>query len=218
MIRSSRTAHPSNAAQAVSRPLVFALLAFASVSVFAQQPGGPQQDQDPPDGGQGFEGYVSEDALQVMYVRDTDVGEFGRNALRAGFFINEDRDLIGVADMLIDVGEPDRRPYWSLEVGPRVYGALLTIENQDIFAIALGGRLSYYIGRSRRTSASVSAFYAPDIITFGIADNVKDVTVQVETQLTEATRIFVGYRMFEFDLPIDREVDDGLHIGIRHRF
>jgi hypothetical protein len=30
--------------------------------------------------------------------------------------------------------------------------------------------------------------------------------------------IFLGYRTFEFDLPVDREVDDNLHIGFRRDF
>lgn len=187
-----------------------ALLGSAPSLVLAQQ-GAESQEQ-------GFEAYISEDALQALYVRNMDVGELGMNEVRGGFFLNEDRDLIGLADMLVDVGEPDRRPYWSLQVGPRVYGALLSIEDQDVFAIAVGGKLSYFIGRNRSTSVSATLFYAPDIISFGNADNVKDVSIRLETQLTEATRVFVGYRNLEFDLAVDREVDDGMHLGIQHSF
>lgn len=205
-------------ASRIRRSIVLTVTACVPCAFFAQQAQAQQPGQPQPQPQQGFEGYVSEDALQVLYIRNMDVGELGRNEVRGGFFLNEDRDLIGLADMLVDVGMPDRRPYWSLQVGPRVYGALLTIENQDVFAIGFGGKLSYYIGRNRNVSASITAFYAPDIITFGNADNVTDVTVQLETRLTEQTRVFVGYRTFEFDLEIDREVDDGLHVGIRHTF
>ena len=89
---------------------------------------------------QGIDAYLGEDALQVLYRRNMDIGELGRNDVRAGFFINEDRDLIGIADMLINVGRAERtHPAWALQVGPRMYGALLSIENEDIFAMALGG-------------------------------------------------------------------------------
>lgn len=167
---------------------------------------------------QGVEAYLSEDALQVLYVRPVDMGEFGRNAARAGFFINEQRDLIGLIDVLVDVGEQQRRPHWTLQVGPRAYGALMADEDQDVFALAFGGRLSYFLGRDRQTSVSIDAFYAPDIVTFGNADNVKDTSIRFETALTARTRIFVGYRVFEFDLTEDREVDDNLHIGVRYQF
>lgn len=177
-----------------------------------------QPQTEPAEGTQSIEAYLSENAMQVLYGRQLDVGELGTNQARVGVFLNEDRDLIGIADMLFDVGEPNRRPYWSLQVGPRAYGALMTIENQDVFAIALGGRLSYYLGRSRQSAISLTAFYAPDIVTFGNADNIKDVTVTVETRLSESTNVFLGYRVFEFDLDVDREVDDNVHLGVRHRF
>ena len=101
----------------------------------------------------------------------------------------------------------------------RAYGALLNVENLDIFAIAVGGRLSYLFRENGATTMSVSAFYAPDIITFGNADNVVDVSIRFETQLTPATRIFLGYRSFEFDLlDAKRKIDDDVHIGFRRRF
>jgi len=175
--------------------------------------------QDGPElGAQAVEAYLSEDAMQILYGRDMDIGELGQNEVRIGVFLNEERDLIGIADMLFDVGEPNRRPYWSLQLGPRAYGALMALEDQDVFSIGLGGRLSYFLGRNRASSVALTAFYAPDIVTFGNADNIKDVSVSVETRLSESTNLFIGYRVFEFDLAVDREVDDNLHVGIRHRF
>ncbi|HEU4617944.1 MAG TPA: YfaZ family outer membrane protein [Gammaproteobacteria bacterium] len=175
---------------------------------------------------QGIDAYLGEDAIQVLYRRNMDIGELGRNDVRAGFFINEDRDLIGIADMLINVGRAEREhPAWDLQVGPRVYGALLSVENQDIFSIALGGTLSYHLGRQRSTWVSATAYYAPDITSFGNADSVTDISLEIETPLTEATRIFAGYRWFRFDLApqgnidsSDRKVDEGVHVGISYRF
>ncbi len=172
-------------------------------------------------GAQGIEAYISNKAMQALYTRRVDMGELGNNEMRAGFFINEERDLILVGDMLADVGTADRRPNWGLQVGPRVYGALLSnIDNDDVFAISLGGRLSYYMGRNRATALSVAAYYAPEIITFGNVDSVSDVSVQFSTRLTEATRVFAGYRTFQFALPgdNDRKVDRGGHIGIAYHF
>ncbi len=190
----------------------------AAAAVIALLPTLAVAQQEPAVGTQVVEAYLSEDAMQVMYGRDMDVGELGRNEVRVGIFLNEERDLIGIADILFNVGEPNRRPYWALEVGPRAYGALMTIENQDVFSIALGGRLSYYLGRNRSSSIALTAFYAPDIVTFGNADNIKDVSITLETRLSESTNIFIGYRVFEFDLEVDREVDDNMHLGVRHRF
>lgn len=218
MTRSLLRKHGPNGSTIGSRRRISLAASAAAVALlpaltFAQQPQGGAAEPS-----QTIEAYLSENAMQVLYGRNMDVGELGANEVRAGVFLNEDRDLIGIVDMLFDVGEPNRRPYWSLQVGPRAYGALMTIENQDIFSIGLGGRLSYFLGRNRNSSVSVAAFYAPDIVTFGNADNIKDTSVRIETRLSETTNLFIGYRVFEFDLDIDREVDDNLHLGITHQF
>ncbi|HEX5421665.1 MAG TPA: YfaZ family outer membrane protein [Gammaproteobacteria bacterium] len=177
-------------------------------------------------GEQGFNAYLSQDAMQVMYQREMDLGELGTNAVRGGFFINEGRDLIGVADVLFDVRQrPRPRGLWSLVVGPRAYGALLSIENQDVFAVGLGGTISYFIGPRRMTSLSATAYYAPDITSFGNANDITDLSFDFETPLTKSTHVFVGYRWFRFDLAAmpgidsgDREIDTGVHVGITYRF
>ena len=43
--------------------------------------------------------YISDDALQAQYVRSLNLGDLGPTQVRAGFFYNEDRDLIGIADL-----------------------------------------------------------------------------------------------------------------------
>ena len=166
----------------------------------------------------GLDVYLSEDALQALYARTLPIGQVDDARIRVGFFMNEARDLIGIGDASVDVIDPTRRRHWGLAVGPRAYGALLSIEDQDIFAIALGGKASYYFDDDRDTAISLTMYYAPDIVTFGTADNVTDVSVEFETRLTERMRVYVGYRTFEIDLPIDREVDDGLHLGLRGNF
>lgn len=169
--------------------------------------------------GHEIEVFVAEDAIQATYKMNVDVGGLEANEIRGGFFFSEQRDFVLIGEMLVPVSDRARHPRWSLDVGPRVYGALLNVENEDVFALAVGGKLSYLFRQNGATTMSVSAFYAPDIATFGEADNATDVAVRFETQLTDAGRIFVGYRVFEFDLPAaTRTIDDGAHIGFVRRF
>ena len=162
--------------------------------------------------------YLSDDALQAQYVRTLDLGDFGPTEIRGGFFYNEDRDLIGIGDLLAFVGDDVGVRSLELRVGTRVYGAFLAPENQDIFGVGLGGEAQYFLNSSRTTSVTLALFYAPDIVTFGAADDVKDVSLRFMTRLRNGTDVFVGYRSFEIDLPIDREVDDNLHVGLRRSF
>lgn len=165
-----------------------------------------------------LEAYVSEDALQAKYMRELDVNEIGRTEIAGGVFFNEARDLIAVGGALSEVGAPEEARRWRLRVGPHMYGAFLNGEDEDVFGIGLGGDARYYFGADRTSALVLTAYYAPDILTFGIADNVTDVSVRFETRLRPGTMIFLGYRTFEFDLPVDREVDDNLHIGFRRDF
>jgi hypothetical protein len=170
-------------------------------------------------GDHAIEFYLSDDAMQAQYVRMLDFGDFGPTELRGGFFYNEDRDLIAVGDLLAFVGDEVGVRSLELRVGTRVYGAFLAPEDQDVFGIGIGGEAQYFLGSSRRTSVTLAAFYSPDIVTFGVADNVTDVSLRLMTRLRNGTDVFVGYRAFEVDIePTDREVDDNLHVGIRRSF
>jgi hypothetical protein len=162
--------------------------------------------------------YVSDDALQARYVRTLDLGEIGPTEVRGGFFYNEDRDLIVSGDLLALVGDEVNVRSLELRVGTRVYGAFLAPEDQDVFGVGLGGEAEYFFTRARTASIQLSLFYSPDIVTFGTADNIKDASVRLITRLRDGTDVFVGFRSFEIDLPIDREVDDNMHIGFRRSF
>jgi hypothetical protein len=167
----------------------------------------------------GIEAYLSENAMQALYTRRMDVGEFGVADLHAGMFFNEDRDLVGIADLLTDVADATRFPRWSFQVGPRTYAVLLSAENHDVFGIGVGGRARYTFGSRRSVSIQLIGFYAPDILTFGEADSVSEVTARMELALNSALTGFVGYRILNVGLlGADKRLDDGLHLGIRRAF
>jgi hypothetical protein len=134
-------------------------------------------------------------------------------------FYNEARDLIAMADGLARIGEIEQRRL-TFSVGPRMYAAFLSTENNDIFAIAIGGEARYRLGREQSASIMLAAYYAPDIITFGTADNVSDVTLRIDFGLNSAVNVFAGYRIFEIETLTagDHEIDDHLHLGFRYNF
>ena len=97
--------------------------------------------------------------------------------------------------------------------------AFLAPEDQDVFSISVGGEAQYFLDRARTTSLMLGLFYAPDIATFGMADNVTDVTLRFMTRLRNGMDIFLGYRSLEFNIePQNRTVDDNLHLGFRRSF
>ena len=167
----------------------------------------------------GIEVYISQDALQALYTRRMNIGELGMVDIHAGAFFNEDRDLVGIADALTDVADTGRFPRWSFQVGPRTYAIMLSNENQDIFGIGLGGRASYTLGKKQSLSIQLAGFYAPDILTFGEANNVSELSSRIELAFNPNLSGFVGYRIFNVGLlGEDKRVDDGIQIGFRRNF
>jgi hypothetical protein len=164
--------------------------------------------------------YISEDAVQVMYSRALAMDEFGPVEIRGGAFYNEARDLIAVADGLVQIGEVEPRERLRFKAGPRMYGAFLSLENEDVFSVAIGGEAEYFLGNQQSASIVLAAFYAPDILTFGTADNMSDVSLRINFGLNSATNVYAGYRLFEIETVAsgDREVDDHLHVGFRRNF
>jgi hypothetical protein len=196
------------------------MLIAASGAAVAQQPDGQRN----PDNrvttiDHAVEFYISDDALQAQYVRTLDLGELGPTEVRGGFFYNEDRDLIGVGDLLAYVGDDVGVRDLELRVGTRVYGAFLAPEDQDVFGVGLGAEAQYFMNSARSASVTLALFYSPDIATFGVADNIKDASLRFMTRLRNGTDVFIGFRMFEIDMaPEDREVDDNMHVGFRRSF
>jgi hypothetical protein len=204
-------------AAARSLLVLAALLALPSL-VSAQQRPTARERLDARTLDHAIEIYVSDDAMQAQYIRTLDLGEVGPTELRAGFFYNEDRDLIVSGDLLARIGDLAEDRVIEVRAGTRVYGGFLATEDEDVFGVGLGGEAEYFLGRDRNTSIKLALFYAPDIATFGEADNLKDVSLRLQTQLRDGTDLFVGFRVFEIDMPVDREVDDNMHIGFRRSF
>lgn len=195
-------------------PLIAAILSLIGTSAFAQQ-----AEIDPEIGeDHEVEVYVSEEALQVLYQRDASLLE-GRNAtLEGGVFLTENRDIVGIASAISQVGNQTRYPRWTFEVGARGYGALLEGEDEDVFGLALGGQARYAFGNSQQMAAAIGAYYAPDILTFGDADGVYDAFLRLEFRLRPGLTAFVGYRLLEIDQAQNRELDDHGHVGVRWAF
>ena len=193
----------------IIRPILFMMA--ATTAGFAQA-------QEPAERAYSLEAYVSSEAIQAQYIREMSVSEIGKAEFGAGVFFNEDRDLIGMGTALAVIGRPDSLTRFIIRAGTRLYGAFLNGEDEDVFGVSVGGDARYLMGRNRGNSLVLNLFYAPDILVFGSADGVRDVSLRFETGLQGNTTIFVGYRSLQFDLAVSRKVDDSVHIGARHTF
>jgi hypothetical protein len=163
---------------------------------------------------------VSEESVQLRYERprmqpgnNIEAGQLG-----FGLFLNEDRDIVASANYYVEATRL-RMNRLNILVGPVAYAALLSEENTDVFALGLGAEARYRLLRNPEVTIVGRAVYAPDILTFGSADNVWDVIARAEIPITNRVTGFGGFRLFEIDLVEGKtELEESIHFGLRYRF
>jgi hypothetical protein len=90
-----------------------------------------------------------------------------------------------------------------------------------VMAISVGTEVRFFIDPNRGLAVSGQAYYAPDILTFGTADNLTDLSARVELNVAEQLQAFAGMRWFEFDLNDGtgaRTLQEELFVGVGYRF
>jgi hypothetical protein len=186
---------------------------IASVALLIAMPAAAQQIEETADAG--AELALSNDTLEARYLSKMERGDDSR--LVGGVFLGEERDVVLNAAMMFGV---DLGRRFDVALGPQLYAALLRDENEDVMALSLGGEMRFYFDPQRRFALSGKAFYAPDILSFGSADNLADLSARAEMQVSDRVMGFAGMRWFEFDL-IDgsgeRTLQEEVFVGLRYQ-
>jgi hypothetical protein len=159
---------------------------------------------------------LSERAAEFDYARAIDASAAD---ISAGLFFNEESDLMLNGGLVVSGQPPGELPF-SFGAGAKAYVAGLDDPDEDIAAIALGGRVGYTIPANIPLHLTAQGFYAPSITAFSGADNLLDFITRFEVEFIPRTTAFVGYRFLQTDLEDGRDVelDDNIHIGLRLNF
>ncbi len=182
--------------------------AVAAGSLHAQQT--PQRER-------ALEAALSDETVQLRYLTDTNISGIKQDSeLFYTVFLSEERDVVGSAALLVDT-DLDLLPRLTIRLGPQVYAALLSEENDDAFAFAVGVQLRYVLVRSRGIDLVGHAFVSPDVLTFGSADNLFDYEARAEMRLANRLTGIAGFRWFELDLIDRRErtLQEEVFVGVR---
>ncbi len=162
---------------------------------------------------------LSNDTLQLRYISSGEAVGVGGSRFQGSFLLSEERDIVFSGGLLfptdLDLGR------LSLSFGPQLYAALLQDENNDVMAISVGADVRYVLNRRSGLAIAGQAFYAPDILTFGSADNLTDFSARVELNVAPRLVGFGGMRWFEFDLTNGagkRKLQEELFVGVGYRF
>ena len=86
-------------------------------------------------------------------------------------------------------------------------------------SLALGTEMRLLLNRRLGLAVSGQAFYGPDILTFGSADSLTDLSARVEMNVAPRLTAFGGMRWFEFDLAGGkRTLQEELFVGAGYQF
>lgn len=159
---------------------------------------------------------LSDESAQVHYDGPTSLGGDDSRAQYA-IFLSEDRDVVGSAGLLMD--SDVNLGAVNVRFGPQAYAALLDEENEDVLALALGLEARLDLAREGGLALVGRAFYSPDILTFGSADNLRDFSARAELRLSDRLLGFAGYRWFELDVLMreERKLQNEIFAGVRWR-
>ncbi len=134
-----------------------------------------------------------------------------------GAFVNEDDDFALHARLLRVgqiVGVPAR-----LGIGLGAFATFFDVPDEKAYAVALIGRAEYDIPNAYPTVLSAELAVAPDITTFGDGESLIDFRLRANVAISDSAAAFIGVHVLEVDTEIDdREIDDGVHIGVRLGF
>jgi hypothetical protein len=160
---------------------------------------------------------MSNQTLQLRYRAPTDFGGQPRSEVNYGVFLGEDRDFVASAALLFGT-DLNLGPI-QLQVGPQAYAALLQEKNNDVFALAIGAQVRYELIRSRAIAIVGNAYWSPDVVTFGQANNLTDFMARAEMRLADRVTGFAGYRWFRLSL-VDRpnkKLQNELFAGVNYQ-
>lgn len=162
---------------------------------------------------------LSNDTLQLRYETGAEAVGVDNGRLSGAFFLSEERDIVLSAGLAmagnLDFGR------LSLLLGPQVYAALLRDENNDVMSVSVGAQARFLLNQRLGLAVSGHAYYAPDILTFGSADNLTDLGARVELAVADQVTVFGGMRWFEFDLTEgqgERTLQEEVFVGLGYRF
>lgn len=162
---------------------------------------------------------LSNDTLELRYLGGSDqLGVGGGSRLSGGFFLSEDRDIVLDAGLVFPVIGDGRL---TVAVGPQVYAALLDEENNDVLSVTLGAQARLLLHQRWGLAISGKAYYGPDILTFGTADSLTDLSARVEMGVASRVQAFAGMRWFEFDLTQgggEQTLMEEVFVGAAYRF
>ncbi len=164
---------------------------------------------------------LSDEAVQFKYITTGDRFGVPNTDGSISIFLSEERDVVLNAGVMMDTQLLDFINWdrLTLRLGAQGYGMLLGNEDTDIVAFSGGGELRFLLFPRKQVVITAYGYYAPDIFTFGSADNIHDIGAYIEAPVTDRLTGYAGFRDFDVELLEDAtQLQSSIILGVRYQF
>lgn len=167
-----------------------------------------------------FDINLRDTAAQFQYSAAMGTSTLGKSSMHIGYLYTSHSNSNSYADfgMLVKDEVSPNTP--GLSVGVGVKGVLAKASTKSATAVALGGLVHYAPPAIPKVGLVASAYWSPNILTFGDADRTVETGMRVEYEVIPQATAYVGYRKINLGLKStgDAKLEEGMHIGVRLSF
>ncbi len=163
---------------------------------------------------------LSDEAMQFKYLTNGERYGVDNTDVSVGVFLSEEQDVVLSAGLLMDTQLLDfiRWDRINLRLGVQGYGMLLGRDDTDIVTLSGGGEVRFVLFPRADVIITAFGYYAPDILTFGSADNMHDIGATIQAPITDRLTGFAGYRDFDVELIGDAtQLQGSIILGVRYQ-
>ena len=163
---------------------------------------------------------LSNDTAFMQYASTLNYNGYGRTDMEIGALYTEADDVMGTFGVSMTGEAGSDVPGLNFGLTVRLYAVNLDAPDASLAAVALGGGATYKPAPESRFGVIAYLNYAPDITTFGDAENLMETGLRAEYEVLPGAAAYVGYRLIRTELVGlgDIDLDDGGHVGLRLSF
>ena len=166
-----------------------------------------------------FDINLRDTSAQLQYHASLGTATLGKSEMHAGYLYTTktNNSFIDFGILVKDEVGADA-PGFIVGVG--VKGLLAKANASRTTALALGGLVRYSLPTAPRVGIVGTAYWSPNIMTFGDADRTTETGLRAEYEIIPSATTYIGYRKITLGIKGagDAKLEEGMHIGVRLTF
>lgn len=165
-----------------------------------------------------FDINLSNDAAMLTYTSALGQQGFGHGQLAGSVLFTDNDDFLGKLGFGVVGQAGSGSPGLTVGVGVNLYG--VSVNNNDVAALALNGQFNYAPPPMPRLRIGGEINLAPSIVTFIDGDHLYDGSAYVGYEIFQGAVAYFGFRRIRVGINNgkDQTVDSGGYLGIKFQF